>query len=264
MIEDRQAILITGASAGIGAAFAKRYAAKGFDLVLCARRLDRLEATCDTLSKAHKITAIALAEDLADPDAPARLIARVTAAGITLGGLVNNAGFGPRGFYVSSLWSTHADFIQVMLTAPCHLAHLALPQMLERGHGRIINIGSLAALLPSSAELGLYGAAKSFLIKFSEVLNLQCRGTGVHVTAVCPGFTRTEFHEVAGLEDIAKLPSFLWMNADSVAAQGIGAVERNDAVYIPGGINKVIAGLVKYLPHSLAKTLFASSEHLTN
>src|SRR5882724_10311985 len=123
-----------------------------------------------------------------------------------------------------------------MVTAPCHLTRLVLPGMLERRHGRIINVASLSAFLPGTAEAGLYGATKSFMVRSSEALNAQMRGTGVHVTAVCPGLTHTEFHDVAGLRDIAKLPRFLWMNADAVAKRGIAAADRNDAVYITAGI----------------------------
>jgi uncharacterized protein len=249
--------LITGASSGIGLAIAGEYARRGIPLILTARRLDRLEALAETLRKQVAVTTIAA--DLADPAAPAALYADIQARGLMVSHLVNNAGYGVPGRYLSESWKTHADFMQVMVTAVAELTHRVLPAMEAAGYGRILNVASLAGLVPASAGHTLYGAAKSFMIRFSESLALEMQAKGVHVTALCPGFTYTEFHDVNGMRDrVSQLPKWLWLDAETVARLGVDAVERGDARCITGGANRVVAGLSKYLPDGLARALVAS------
>jgi short-subunit dehydrogenase len=253
----RRHALVTGASSGIGAAIAREYARRGVPLILTARRTDRLEALAATLRP--QVEVVVLAVDLADPAAPAILQTQIAERGLHVAHLVNNAGYGVPGRYLSSDWKTHADFLQVMVVAVSELTHRFLPAMEAAGHGRILNIASLAGLVPASAGHTLYGAAKSFMIRFSESLALEVAERGVHVCALCPGFTYTEFHDVNGMrERVSKLPKLLWLDADSVARLGVEAVERGRTRCVTGGANRLIAGLSKYLPDGLARALVAS------
>ena len=246
--------LITGASSGIGAAIAREYARRGKPLILTARRQDRLEVLAQELSP---LPCRIIVADLADADAPAAIHSRVQALGLTVDTLVNNAGYGVPGAYLSLPWQTHADFLQVLLRAPCGLAHLFLPQMQQRRHGRILNVCSLAGLVPASAGHTLYGASKALLIHFSEALALEMRPHGVHVTALCPGFTYSEFHDVNGMRArVSKLPRWLWLDADQVARRGVEAVENGRMRCVPGPA-RLIAGVCKYLPDAVARALIA-------
>jgi len=249
MADTTKTALITGASAGIGAALARVFAANGFDLVLTARRADRLEAVAQEIRGAHGRTVRVIAADLADPGAPARLFDEVTRAGVAIDALVNNAGYGLPGGLLHSSWDQHRDFIQVMVTAIAELCYRFAPAMVERQRGWIINVGSVAGLVPGSAGHTLYGAVKSLVVKFSQSLALELRPKGVHVTALCPGFTFSEFHDVNGMRPtVSQLPKFMWMDADTVARQGFDAVMRGDVVYVNGRWNRTLVTLVRYTP----------------
>jgi uncharacterized protein len=248
-MSQRRTALVTGASAGIGQAFAEEFAAHGFDLVIVARREDRLRALAASLEQRHHGRVHVFASDLARPDEPARLCDRLAAERISIDALVNNAGFAVPGSFVTNDWARHGEFLQVMLTAVVELTHRLLPAMLDRGYGRIINVASLAGLLPGVAGHTLYAATKSFLIRFSESLATETAAHGVHVTAVCPGFTFTEFHDVSGTRHIvSRMPSFMWMDAHTVARQGYDAVMAGRATYVPGRVNSAIATLARLLP----------------
>jgi len=252
----RRTALVTGASAGIGRAFARQLALRDFDLVITARRRERLvelqsEIARDRAVRVHVVTA-----DLADAAAPQALHDEIARLGVAIDVLVNNAGFGIGSTYIKSTWRQQADFIQVMMTAVAQLTHLFLPGMLERDFGRIINVASLAGLMYGAPGNTLYGAAKSFLIKFSESLALELERTDVRVTAVCPGFTYSEYHDVAGTRDrVRQLPNAMWMDADTVARQGIEAALRGQVVYVNGSVNKLIAAAMKHLPAPLARSV---------
>ncbi|CAN5321184.1 SDR family oxidoreductase [soil metagenome] len=194
----RRTALITGASAGIGAALARVYAEKGWDIVLTARREAPLHALAARIVAAHGVAATVLSADLADPAASHRLVAALTARGLTIDALVNNAGFSRTTGFLATDPTDHAAMVQVMLSAPIALSRLLLPGMVQRGFGRILNVASLAGLMPATGGDTLYGPIKSFLIKASAGLNLELQGTGVHCTALCPGYTLTEFHDVNG------------------------------------------------------------------
>lgn len=245
--------LVTGASAGIGTAFARELAKRGVWLVLSARRIDRLESLAQELTAAHGIRVECIDADLADSTAPQSLCNEIRQRGIAIDWLVNNAGYGLGGHYPAQPWSAHAQFLQVMVKAPCHLAYLLLPGMQERGYGRIINIASLAGLIPGSAGHTLYAASKAFLIKFSQSLALENAALGVHVCAVCPGFTYSEFHDVTGTRGVvSKMPKWMWLSAEEVARQGVDAVEHGEIVYVTGRVNRAIKALSKLLPDRLA------------
>jgi short-subunit dehydrogenase len=252
-----RAALVTGASSGIGEAIAREYAARGKPLVLTARRLERLEALAAELSA--RVPCIALAADLADPAAPDALFAQLQARGIVIDTLVNNAGVGVPGRLLSAEWKTHADFLQLMVVAVARLTYLFLPAMEAAGRGRILNVASLAGLVPASAGHTMYGATKAWLIRFSEALALESGPRGVHVTALCPGFTYTEFHDVNGMRaNVSRLPKWLWQDSATVARIGVDAVEAGRTRVVTGATNRLIATLSKYLPDGLARALVGS------
>jgi len=254
----RKTALVTGASAGIGSEFARELARDGFDLVLVARRRERLEQLAQALAGELGTKTLVLQEDLSDPAAPQRIYEAVQRDGIQVDMLVNNAGAGIAKTFRDAPWSEHAQLIQVQVTAAAQLTHLFLPAMLERGYGRIIQVASLAALVPGVARSTLYPAAKAFLVRFSESLAAELWGSGVYVCAVCPGFTLSEFHDVMGTRRaLAKLPRFMWQDARSVARAGIDAVMRNETVYVSGQVNQVLAHAVRMLSPRLARTLMS-------
>jgi len=248
--------LITGGSSGIGEAFAEVFAAEGFDIVITARREDRLRAVQSRLQQRYGSRVELIVEDLERPDAPARLCAELEARGLTIDALVNNAGYGVPGAYLASSWEVHARFLQIMVTAVAELTHRLLPGMVERQYGRIINVASLAGLVPSPAGHTLYAASKAFLIKFSESLSHEVRGDGVLVTALCPGFTYSEFHDVTGTRAMMnRMPGWMWMSAPAVARRGYDAVMAGESVVVPGRLNAAIATLVRILPQRLVTGL---------
>ena len=252
----RRTCLITGASAGIGEAFAEVFAQEGFDLVITARRSDRLEAAAERLRATHGVTVDTIVSDLSVHDAPARLCAEIAARRLTIDALVNNAGYGVPGVYTASQWERHEAFLEVMVVAVAELTHRLLSGMIERGYGRIINVASLAGLVPAPAGHTLYGASKAFVIKFSEALSHEVRRHGVHVTAVCPGFTYSEFHDVTGTRaQMNRLPRWMWMDAPDVARQGFDAVMAGTPIYVPGRVNRAVATLVRVLPQALINTV---------
>jgi short-subunit dehydrogenase len=252
--------LITGASAGIGAAFARHLAAEGHNLVLVARREDRLTALADELTTRHSVRCDVVAADLADRDAPAAIMERTRALGVDIDILVNNAGMSGNSKFADAPFESLAAEIQVMVTAVTELAHLTVPGMKERGYGRIVNLSSLAALLPPAASL-LYTGIKSYVLDMSQSLDMELRPHGIHVTALCPGFTHSEFHDVMGTREAAtsKLPSMLWQKPEDVVREGWRAVERGTPVCVPGMVNKVTAVAAKPIPtrigYHLGRTL---------
>jgi short-subunit dehydrogenase len=254
----RRTALVTGASSGIGAAFARALAARGRNLVLTARRVERLQALATELGRAHGIAVTVAPADLADPEAPEQLAQALGERGLAVDILVNNAGYGVPGTFDAQPWEVHRDFIQVLMTAPSELAWRLLPGMRERGYGRIVNVASLAGHLPGSRGHTLYAAAKSYMIRFSQSLALENRGTGVNVCALCPGFTWSEFHDVSGARAlVSKMPRWMWMDADRVVREGLEAVEHGRIVYVPGRINRLIKAGAELLPDRLALNLSA-------
>lgn len=245
----RRLCLVTGASAGIGAAFARIYASHGFDIALTARRADRLEQLSDEIRLRFGVETLVLPADLSRPEAPAALVAEIEAHGRQVDVLVNNAGYGLPGAYAHTSWSDQTAFLQVLLTSVCELTHRLLPGMIERGYGRVVNVASLAGLVPGMPSHTLYGPTKAFLVRFSQALHVETLGSGVHVSALCPGFTYSEFHDVNGTRaEAARLPAWLWLGADEVAAAGYEAAEANRPVCVTGAPNKAIAAICKIVP----------------
>lgn len=243
--------LITGASAGLGAEFCRQLAAMGYQLVLIARRADKLQAVADEVKKAHGTNSLIITSDLHRHDACETIVNRLEEEHISIEYLVNNAGYGlPGSFHVPG-WQEHANFIQIMMTAVCELTWRLLPGMQERGKGYIVNVASVAALVPPSPGHTLYGASKSFLIKFSEVLALENADSGVKVTALCPGFTYTEFHDVNNTRDLVnKLPDYLWLDAKDVVRDTLENLAARDvkSMLVPGRQYKAMVWINRYLP----------------
>jgi len=251
--------LITGASAGIGTVFAKTFASRGANLILVARREDRLAALADELKASHGIEVKIIAADLAEPSAPEAIAARLKADGAKVDILVNNAGFGLPGHYQESDWRTHRDFLELMVTGYAHLTRLFLPAMLESGYGRIIQVSSVAGLVPGSSGHTLYGASKAFLVSFVQSLAAECEDTGVHVSALCPGFTYSEFHDVNDTRSlVSQMPKYMFMAPEPVVEGAIAAVEEGHVVYVPGAWNKFVVWMMKALPRPWAAAMVKS------
>lgn len=254
----RRRALVTGASSGIGRAFACVCAERGFDLVVTARRVDRLEALAQDLAARHQVDVVVLPQDLADPLASQSIARELVRRSLAIDVLINNAGFGVPGAYARTDWARQHEFLQVLVVAVAELTHLLLPGMIERRWGRIINVASLAGLLPGVAGHTLYAAAKAFVVRFSESLAMEVRPYGVHVTASCPGFTYTEFHDIIGTRaQVNRIPRPLWIDADRVARESYDAVMAGVPVYVPGRVNRMLALLGRLLPPSLVSGLMA-------
>jgi hypothetical protein len=246
----RPVALVTGASAGIGREIALILAERGYDLVLVARREDRLVALKREVAERFGARAMVIAEDLSHAAAPRRIAEIVQGSGLAIEMLVNNAGYAVNGRFLSNDWATHADFLQVMSGSWLHLTHLFAPAMVRRGRGRILNVSSLASLAPEPPG-SLYAPAKCLMTSASRALRFDLLGTGVHCTALCPGFTYTEFHDVLGNRaEMDKLPKYMWQDARTVALAGLDGVELNRAVVVPGLFNRMAAFFCRVLPYA--------------
>jgi len=243
--------LVTGASSGIGASCARLLAAGGTDLVVVARRRDRLDDVAARLADEHKVNVEVLAADLTDPLACAAVEARLADSARPVELLVNNAGFGAAGLFAGLPVRRAESQIKLNVVALVRLAHAVLPVMLERGHGGILNVSSMAGfvLSPGSAT---YAATKAFVTSFSESLHAEVRGRGVHVTALCPGFTRTEFHAASDAAG-SGISGFAWLDSDDVARAGLRGVAAGRALCIPGAQYKAAAQLARIAPRALVR-----------
>jgi hypothetical protein len=240
--------LITGPTAGIGLSFARLLAAEGSNLVLVARDGERLEQLAGNLRATYGIEAEVIVADLTVRADSERVEARLADTARPIDTLVNNAGFGINAFFGDSSIDDQQRMLDVLVTAVMRLSHAAVPGMVERGTGSIINVGSVAAWIAG----GTYSAAKAWCTVFSESLDRELSGTGVHVTVVAPGFTHTEFHQRAEM-DMQGLPEFMWLDSDAVAAAGLKAVRRGQPVSVPGAQYKTLSLLVQYLPRPLVR-----------
>ena len=249
--DDRPWALVTGASAGIGLEFCRQLAARGYSLVLVARREERLKALAEELAASHGTACRVITADLADPGASEAILDALNEAGVTVEMLDNNAGYGVPGRLVDVPWETHQAFLQVMVAAVCELTWRLMPAMIAQTRGHIINVASGAGLAPSTAGHTLHGASKAFLIKFSEALAHEGAPHGVKVSALCPGFTYSEFHDVTGTRDrVSQLPGYLWLQADEVVSDGLDAVlsDKPRVIAVPGGVYKLLVWISGALP----------------
>jgi short-subunit dehydrogenase len=242
--------LVTGASAGLGAEFARACARRGERLVLVARRRDRLEALAKEIGGAHVIVA-----DLSAPGAAEALIRDLRDQELAVSTLVNNAGFGLVGRFAEIPLDRQQEMIDLNTRTLVSLTHLVLPGMRERGEGRILNVASTAAF-QAGPGFAVYFATKAFVLSFTEALHQELKGSGIKVSALCPGPTRTEFGEVAGVRSTS-FERFA-MNAPAVVAAGLRGLDRNQAIVVPGIINKASAQSSRFLPRGLIRRIVAS------
>jgi short-subunit dehydrogenase len=243
--------LVTGASAGIGAAFARLLAGHGATLLLVARRADRLQALASELTADHGVQCVVLDADLGTPGSATTLMEKVTGHGLAVDVLINNAGLSNKTPFADTPWPVLAAELQLMVTTPTELAHLVVSGMRDRRWGRVVNVSSVAAFAPPGASL-LYTGEKSYVLAMSQALDMELKPAGVHVTALCPGFTRSEFHDAMGTRSQAdRLPGFLWQSAEAVALEGWAAVTAGKPVCVPGLVNKVTAAAMKPIPTRL-------------
>ena len=251
----KQTALITGASAGLGREYARLFAKDGHDLVLVARRRERLDELARELAAAHGTTCMVIAADLAAPSAGQQIADQVQAAGRTIDFLVNNAGLGKRGPFAQSDVRLQLEMIDVNMRALVDLTHRFLPGMLERKQGRILNIASIAGFVPGPF-MATYYASKAFVVSFTEALAQELRGTGVTATASCPGPTATEFADVAGSSksNLFRRPV---ADAASVARHGYRAMLAGTVVAIPGLKNKLSVQSVRIAPRAAVRAISA-------
>jgi short-subunit dehydrogenase len=243
----RPVALITGPTSGLGLGFARRYAIDGHDLVLVARDVDRLEQLAAELRDEVGAQVEVLPADLADAADRAKVADRL-AAGVQA--LVNNAGFGTSGEF----WTADPAMLQrqldVNVTAIMQLTRAALPAMIDRGAGTVINVSSVAGLL--SGRGSTYSASKAYVVSFTEGLAVGLRGTGVGIHVVCPGYVHTQFHDRAGI-DMTSLPSFMWLEVDDVVRETLAEVARGNVLIIPGLQYKAITTVSRMVPRTLSR-----------
>jgi len=247
---DKKVAVITGASGGIGEAFARLLASEGYDLVLAARSVDRLESLARELNSTHGIDARAMRSDLAEPGA-ARVLARdIRGSGRPVSLLVNNAGFGTFGEFRSMDPDRIRDMIQVNITALTELTRALLPDLIERGSAGILNVASTAAFLPGPL-MAVYFATKAYVLSFGEALREELRGTGVTVTTLCPGPTTSGFQTAAGMEKSGLVRGRRLMSAEKAAAAGYRGLVRGRSLVIPGIANRIQAFSPRLAPRAL-------------
>lgn len=241
--------LVTGASSGIGEALARVHAERGGNLVVVARRQEKLETLKAELENAHGITVHVLPKDLTDPDAPRQIHDELDARGVPVDYLINNAGFGYRGLFHEQDWTQNEAMIKLNILALAGLTHTFLPQMIDRGSGRVLNVASMAGFVPGPLQ-AVYYATKAFVISFSEAVANELAGTGVTVTVLCPGPTETEFTrraEMVGVRLLEKMAS-----AREIAQVGYNAMLKGKTVVVPGLFSKfTIHGLLRLSPRRL-------------
>ena len=237
--------LITGASAGLGAEFARQLAASGHDLVLVARRVDKLEALAAELRDAHGVDVAVMAADMTDPDAPAQLFRQVQERELQIDCLVNNAGSEGPDLIRTRDWSRNDAYLRLMMTSVAAMCHEFVPGMVERGFGRVINVASVAGQITVNGDYS-YGPTKAYLIALSKALSSAFRDKGVYVMALCPGFTHTEFHESDKLTAMKKAtPNFIWYDADVVIREGLAALEKGRDEYTSGRLYRFLIPVLR-------------------
>lgn len=242
--------LITGASAGIGLELAKRFAAAGHALVLTARRADELNTIAEQLKAAHHVAVHVVPLDLSSPDGPAKLHEQVTAAGLSVDVLVNNAGFGTLGPFLDTDLEKELAMIRLNVSALVELCGLFVPAMKARGSGRVLNVASTAAFQPGPF-MAIYYATKAFVLSFSEALWDELNGSGVTVTCLCPGPVRTEFADRAGMNETNLFRGPNVMAVGPVCEAAFKATMKGKRLVIPGVWNKLLVFGVRFAPRRM-------------
>lgn len=250
-MKPRETVLVTGASAGIGAELARCFATDGSNLVLVARRAERLEAIAAELGRRYRVEVTALPADLARPGEAGRIASELKARGRIIDVLVNNAGFGARGRFIELGLERQLGMIQVNLTALVELTRRLLPGMVERRRGGVLNVGSQAGFL-AGPRMAVYYASKAFVLSFTEALAEELRGSGVSATVLAPGPVRTEFAEVAGMAD-ARMFRLAAADARSTAEAGHRAFRRGDVIVIPEVTGRLGVQALRFAPRGLVR-----------
>jgi short-subunit dehydrogenase len=258
-MSDRKLALVTGASSGIGADLARELAAGGYDLVLVARGEDKLRTLGDELQKTHGITAHVVSADLARPDAAAAVVAELAARKLEVEVLINNAGYALYGPFAEIDAADELRMIQVNVVTLTQLTKLLLPQMLARKSGRVLNVASTAAFQPGPL-MAVYYATKAYVLSLSEALANEVAGTGVTVTALCPGPTRTGFQARAKMQESKLVRDKEIMSSAEVARIGYRALMKGKTVVIPGASNKMLAQAVRFLPRNTVTKMVRSAQ----
>ncbi len=246
--------LITGASGGIGMELARIHAGKGDDLVLVARNRSGLENLKKELEQEKPVRIYLIVQDLSEPDAALKVCEATKSLGITIDYLVNNAGFGDFGFFHEASWSKTEQMIALNITALTQLTHLYLPEMVKRGHGRILNLASAASFQPGPL-MAVYYASKAYVLHFTEAIANEVQGSGVTVTALCPGPTESGFQGAAAMEESALVKGKKLPASREVALFGYKAMMQGRKVAIHGSRNALFARLVGIVPRALVVSL---------
>ena len=247
----RPIALITGASAGIGQELARVFAARGYDLIICARREERLQTLADELSGVAKVHTVAV--DLSKAKGPAKLVGAIEELDLPVDVLINNAGCAFQGEFVDMSLNTANDIVALNMRALVETTHRLLPQMIERGQGNVLNVGSVVGF-QAVPGMALYSASKAFVLSFTESLAEELRGTGVKVSALCPGLTRTEMTQDLGADRIPG-SELMMSDARSVAEAGFDAVNSGDVIRVPGCLNQLAVNWAEYQPRWLKRTV---------
>lgn len=247
--------LVTGATAGLGAVFARRLAAEGRDLVLVARDADRLQASAADLRERYPVAVDVLSADLATETGRSAVAARLADPQSPVDTLINNAGFGLYASFGAVPLADEERLLDVNVRAVLVLTHAAVAAMTARGRGEIINVASVAGFLPRG-RAATYAAGKAWVISFSEGLSLRLAGSGVRICAVCPGFVHTEFHQRARA-DMSDTPRWMWLDPDVVVADGLADARAGKPISVPSRRYRLILGLVRVAPRSLVRRAMA-------
>jgi len=246
--------LITGASSGLGKEFARIHASKGGDLVLVARSGDKLEALKSDLQKQYGVSVYVIVKDLSDQYAPKALYDELTEKKIQVEYLINNAGFGDYGLFAETTWEKQLEMINLNITCLTYMTRLFLPHMVEKKDGKILNIASTAAFQPGPT-MSVYFATKAYVLSFSEAIANELKGTGITVTALCPGATETGFKTAAALGESNLFKGNQIATSKEVAEFGYAGMMNGKTVVIPGLLNNLLVQSVRFLPRNLVATL---------
>ena len=237
--------LITGASAGLGSEFAHQLAAAGKDLILVARRAEPMQELASKLSDEFGVDVDLITADLSDPGAPQVLYDEIVARGIEIDTLINNAGSAGPDLLKVRDWQVQKAHFDLMITSYAALCHFFIPAMQERGYGRVLNVASVAGQVTVPGDMN-YGPTKTYLIALSKALSATVKQDGVHVLALCPGFTHTDFHQSERLTVMkASSPGFIWYDADVVVREGLAALEKGKAVYTSGRLYRFLMPVLR-------------------